>query len=277
MNDTLNNPIPYMDLDVEEYGQRLESFITHEMVSEILALVGMKEEAQIAQLKDGIFRAYDAYIHGQFDHDNQRSEKEENDALERVTQSAQVLYDDLLNLCDFPGLEPRIEQSIKTCPNLLQLSHGVDLSNIIGSKRNIFRNLREVLVDLQVCTENTMNKAPKRAVIESDLDASPPIFIETEEEYGARKVKWRARSKRRKFPRDYALQEFIASFGPTWQNLSNAPYSEGMYYTEASQTFSEAIDCLEIILRDFAPKICRQNLVTSFRNLRNRQKAEIPS
>lgn len=253
----------------EDTTPQLEALITVDLVEKVAALADLDDcGAKQHELRQGIITASDAYIQGDLDRQNQRSEKLDNEALDRVTRSAQVLYDALLTLQEYPGIEPRLEQAIRQNHHLYSSKEGLDLSKIINTRRNIFSEFREILVDLQVCAESEINRRPKPSVIEPIAEGDQSIQLETQDELDAGERKWRARSQARKIPKDHALQEFLRAFRPVWEGLTEHPFTEGMHYAETGETVSRLVDCVDIVFCRLAPSTERQEIVTALRKIR---------
>lgn len=273
-----------VDLD-EDLDPQLEDLVTVNLTNYVATLANLgKDETDRKILRQGLIVACKAYVRGHWDEQNQRTEKQDNEALDRVTRSSQALYDALLSLQEHPGLEPRLEQSIRLNQNLYSVNGDFDLSQMINVRRNIFSKFREVLVDLQICTEHVINRQPKPTILEpidgfegEDEDEQGSIQLETSEKMDVLKQQWRARSKARKLPKDFALQEFLHAFRPTWVALTDHPFTEGMHYVEAGETVSTLVDGLEPILRELAPEIRRQDVVTALRKMRDSAAAKLPS
>ncbi|MEN8834117.1 hypothetical protein [Pacificibacter sp.] len=218
--------------------------------------------------KTALTSALEAFMWARLEQEALHPESAENKALDAAAQDASQLYDKLLLLQDYSGLEKRVEASIRSNPNLYEFDDGKTLRDLISTRRNIFRAYRELLVDLQVCLENTSNRQPKRHVIE-DPDNGAVIELETDEEYAARMKTWRARSKERALPKDHALREFLRSLAPYWEANSPHPFTEGMYFKEANQTVSQLVDAVEIIMLVASPNTTRQQIVTAIRDVRS--------
>lgn len=284
MSEQTHGPRLKLDLD-EDLDPQLEGLVTVNLTNYVAALANLgKDETDRKILRQGLIVACKAYVRGHWEEHNQRTEKQDNEALDRVTRSAQALYDALLSLQEHPGLEPRLEQSIRRNQNLYSVNGDFDLSQMINERRNIFSKFREVLVDLQICTEQVINRKPKPTILDpidgfegKDEDEQGPIQLETSEEIDVLKQRWRAMSQARKFPKGFALQEFLHAFRPTWVALTDQPFTEGMHYVEAGETVSTLVDGLETILRELAPEIRRQDIVTALRKMRDRASANFPS
>ncbi len=285
---------PRLSVDLDECTDtQLDDLVTVDLVNRVATLATLGEDnADRQALRQGIVAACSAYIDGLWDRQNQRSEKQDNEALERVTRNAQTLYDALLALQDYPGLEPRLEQSIRQNLHLHSPENGFDLSRTINKRRNIFRDFRELLVDLQVCAEDVINRQPKPTILEPIDDdenraegegegegenKKGPIQLERNEELNALKQQWRARLKARRLPKDFALQKFLHAFRPTWEALTDHPFTEGMHYAETGETVSRLVDCVEAILRELAPGTQRTDIVTALRKTRVSASANLPS
>lgn len=262
---------PRLNIDLDDdTSPQLEALLTADIMDSVAFLAGLDDCAAKRQdLKEGIIEACEAYIQGYLEQQDQRSEKLDNEALDRVTRSSQALFDALLALQDHPGLERRLEQSIRKRPNLHSLPGNLDLSQIITTRRNIFADVREVLVDLQVCAENVINRRPKPVILEPIGDDGGPIQLDGADDLTAREREWRAKAQARKIPKDHALQEFLRTFRSVWEGLATRPFTEGMHHAETGQTVSWLVDCVEVILRELAPRTQRQEIVTALRKVRN--------
>lgn len=268
MTDEAHRPRLNIDLD-EDTAPQIDAILTANLMESVSFLAGLDDcTAKQKELKGGIIDACEAYIQGYLEQQNQRSEKLDNEALDRVTRSSQALYNALLGLQDHPGLEHRLEQSIRQRPNLQSLTGNLDLSQIITKQRNIFADLREVLIDLQVCAENVINRQPKPVILEPIEDEDHPTQLDGADELAVRESEWRTRSQARKIPKDHALQEFLRTFSLVWEGLTSRPFTEGMHHLETGETASWLVDCVEVILRELDPRIQRQTIVTALRNIR---------
>lgn len=255
------------DLD-EDLEPQVETLLAGGLSDYVARRVGVTEGGDIARLNTGLYTAIEAYVNGALERAGQRTESDENDALERVSQKVQGLYDVLLDLADYPGLETRLERAIRTFPHHHQLTSGVDLPQIVGNRRNIFQEFREVLVDLQACAEAEINRKPKPVVLEATEDGEDPIRLDSDADIEEQMREWRQRSRDRKFEKDHALLEFLRAFKPYWQDLSHHPFTHGMYYIELRDTLSPLVDVLELIMRRVDGAVTRANITSSLRKLR---------
>ncbi|MCT2541081.1 hypothetical protein N3C64_14200 [Sedimentimonas flavescens] len=238
--------------------------ITPELLAAFAAYAGLpKNEATQSALSD----ALDAFRGAWFDLDALRPESAENKALEAAAANAGKLYDDLLALQEYPGIEGRLERTISAFPHLYELEDGKTLRDLLGTRRNIFRTYRELLVDLQACLELTINRKPRRQVLDG-LDDEDPIDLETDEEHAKRMKDWRARSKARSLPKEHALHAFLLSLRPYWEAHSPYPFTEGMHYKEANQTISFLVDAVEQVMAIASPDTTRAQIVTAIREVR---------
>lgn len=227
-------------------------------------------QALDAVLREAIY----AYVFGSTDREMQRSETEENEILDRVSQKAEGLYDVLLQLLEYPGLEARLESRIRSFPHHYEFENGVSLPQLISKRRKIFKGFREIIVDLRACVEAEINRKPKPEIIDGVDDGEEPIRLDTDEELEERMRDWRQRSKDRKFPKDHALLEFLRVFKPFWDQHSSFYFSEGMHYREFGDTLSPLVDFLEKILSHVDGDISRTNIVGSVRKIREQSARE---
>ncbi|WP_139307581.1 hypothetical protein [Rhodovulum sp. ES.010] len=261
---------PHLAINVDEESEpQYQELISNELLSEVIAHGDMSNDPETqASLRRGLVVASDAYVTAALERATQRSEKEDNAALDRVTEAAQRLYDALLHLQDYPGLEARVEKAVRRNPHLHEVRNGVTLGDMMGTRRNIFANYREVLVDLQICVEDAINRKPKPVLLEPDMEGEAPLRLDSEDELKAETQRWRAQSKVRKFPKDHALLQFLVTFQPTWSALSGHPFTEGMYYPETGRTLSRLVDALETVFRRLDPAVTRSAIVNGLRKVR---------
>lgn len=256
----------------EEVQPQINALITTDLLDRIIAQGDMSDDAVTRnKLKHGLFEACKAYVDGAHDRAMQHSEKDDNEALDRVTNAAQRLYDALLFLQEHPGLEQQVEQSIRKKDNLHEMPNGVTLADMLGTGRNIFASYRETLVDLQICVEDVINRRPKPVTLEPLVESEVPIRLDSDEELQAGVRRWRERSRVRKFPKDHALAEFLASFKPTWLALSEHPFTEGMYYPETGSTNSRLVDAVAEVLKHLDQDVARSAIVNALRKFRSSQ------
>ena len=257
----------------DELEPQLENMFPEDFVEKLADLFDVENDPEARNaFRKGIIQASDAYIDGVFSYANKPSEKQDNKSLDRITLSAQALYDALLDLMDHPDLEPRVEASIRKTGRLYKLPSGIDLSQLIGTRRNIFRGFREILVDLQVCVEDEINRKPEPGFFDdledlSELDEELFQYA-SEDILETRMRRWRERSQARKLPKNYPLTQFLLSFQPTWEAVTPHPFSEGMYYPEIRTTVSRLVDCTEAVLSRLAPGTSRQEIITAIRKAR---------
>ncbi|MCW3784222.1 hypothetical protein [Defluviimonas salinarum] len=182
---------------VDAVDVEADDLVTPDLHESFASIAGLpKDDAT----KVALVGALDAFRSGYFDLDALRSESDDNKALEAAADSAGALYDALLALLEYPGVEGRLEQTIQDFPRFYEFEDGRTLKDLIGTRQNIFMVYRELLVDLQACLEMTSNRKPMRKVLEG-LDGEEPIKLETDEGFSERMREWRARSKARALPR----------------------------------------------------------------------------
>ncbi|MGY9049725.1 hypothetical protein P775_14205 [Puniceibacterium antarcticum] len=251
-------------------AEQIEALMTVTLVDEVARHAELTEtDGAREALKVGMVESCNAYLRGAWDRENQRPESQDNQALWRVSQAAQTLYDTLLDLQSYPGVEPQLERTIDEYNGLYALAAGTDLSKLTGTRQNIFHEFREILVDLQICAENTANLQPKPQILEAIEGDEKPIRVDTDEKLLERRSEWRKRTKTRKFPKDHAAQEFLRQFRKTWKRLSPHPFTEGMYYGETGQTVSRLVDASHTVLKAIEPGVTRQSIVNSVRKMRD--------
>lgn len=245
-----------------------EDLVTPELLAAFTSIAGLpRDDDSLIATKDALAGALEAFMWASLDQDALHPESAENKALEIAARDAGKLYDTLLALQEYPGVEARLETAIQSNPHLYQLGDGKTLKDLLTTRRNIFRTYRELLVDLQVCLEGTSNRQPKRRVLE-DPDGGVAIGLEDDEEFAARVKAWRARSKERALPKDHALREFLRALAPYWEANSPHPFTEGMYFKEANQTISHLVDAVERVMAVASPKTKRPQIVTALREVR---------
>lgn len=218
-----------------------EDLVRPELLERFTAIAGFPTGKAT---QSALSAALDAFRDAYLDLDAMHPESAENKALEAAAANAGKLYDDLLALQDYPGIEARLERTISTFPRLYELEDGKTLRDLLSTRRNIFRTYRELLVDLQACLELTSNRKPKHQVLDG-LDGEGPIDLDTDEAFAERMKDWRARSKARSLPKEYALHAFLRTLRPYWEAHSPYPFTEGMHYKEANQTISYLVDAVE--------------------------------
>ncbi|SIN98853.1 hypothetical protein SAMN05444722_0024 [Rhodovulum sp. ES.010] len=267
---TIEALYPRLAINMDEESEpQYQELISDELLSEVMAHGDMSDDLETqASLRQGLVVASDAYVTAALERATQRSEKEDNEALDRVTEAAQRLYDALLHLQDYPGLEARVEKAVRRNPHLHEVRNGVTLADMLGTRRNIFASFREVLVDLQICVENTINRKPKPMLLEPDMEGEAPLRLDSEDELEAGMQRWRERSKARKLPKDHALLAFLVSFRPTWLALSGHPFTEGMYYPETGRTVSRLVDAVDAVMQRLDPAVRRSAIVNAVRKVR---------
>lgn len=273
---TVEEVYPQLKFDLnEELGPQVEAAL-EVLFPEPPDLGGQGAECDKI-LKLGLREAIAAYVDAAWERASQRSELEENEALDRVGQKIEALYDALLDLLEYPGLEARLERQIRSFPHHYEAVSGVGFPQLIGSERNIFQGFREMLVDLQACAEAEINRKPKPIIIEALEEGEEPLRLDTDEELEEQMRVWRKRSKNRKFEKDHALLEFLRTFKPYWEQATPHPFTEGMHYREIGGTLSTLVGFLERTMELVDGGVTNANLVTSIRKLRERLAEDDPS
>ena len=238
----------------------IETLVTPVLVKTVNIFAGISpNEASLNATRLALTGALQDFKGALFDLGDLHSESTENKVLEEAARNAAKLYSNLLFLQDYPGVEARLEGTIKELPTHYKLDDGKTLRDLISTGQNIFGAYRELLVDLQVCLERTSNRKPKRNLYEG---------FETEQEFTNRMKEWRIRSKARALPKDHALREFIKALRPFWEENSVHPFTEGMYFKEANQTISNLVDVVECVMAVAFPSATRSQIVTAIREVR---------
>jgi hypothetical protein len=277
MAPTIETAYPKLQLDLDEdLSPQIEAVLDACLADE--ALLGEDRTSERGQALEAVLRkAINAYASGALERVWQRSETEENEVLDRLTQKVDGLYDILLQLLEYPGLENRLENRIRSFRHHYEFKNKMSLPEFIGEQPKIFKGIREMIVDLQACVEAEINRKPKPEIIGGVEEGEKPIRLDTDEELEERMREWRQRSKDRKFPKDHALLKFLRVFKPYWDQYSPFEFSEGMYYRELGDTLSPLVAFLEEILSHVDGDITRQNIVGSVRKIREQSARKISS
>ncbi|SFH52608.1 hypothetical protein SAMN04488020_12013 [Palleronia marisminoris] len=252
----------------EDTDLQIEAILGPALIDEVAQHADVPQDGeQRGVLRDGLRRAFEAYVDACSEREGQRSEKEDNRALNRVAKAAGQLEAALLDLQEFPGVEARLERSIRNRPTPLAHSESLDLPKLIGTRRNIFADIRDMLIDLQVYGEDAVNREPHPVWIGAVESGESAFRFDSDEELEERRKAWRARSNERKFPKDHAIQEFLRTFRPTWDALSPHPFTHGMYHKDAKQTVSRLVDASHLSLQKIDGAVTRQAITTAVRKL----------
>jgi hypothetical protein len=217
-----------------------------------------------------LLEAVDAFIFGMFGRFEQRSEKQDNAALTKVAAKAEQLADALLQLVKHPNLEAQLEDRIRGFHALAVNYDGLSLPDLLGTRRAQFRFFRDLLIDLQACSEETRNHKPKHGDYYSDFDFEG--MPTAQERYEEDEAEWKSRSHARKLGKDYPLHCFLLSILPHWQSHVGLPFTEGMYFKELQETLSPAISMLHPIVERIDTEITPQRVASSIRKLRESSK-----
>ncbi|NIZ63438.1 hypothetical protein DL239_20965 [Sedimentitalea sp. CY04] len=213
-----------------------------------------------------LLEAVEAFISGVNDRFEQRPEKQDNAALTKVASKAEQLSEALLALIDHPNLEAQLEERIRGFHALAETQNGATLPDLIDTRRNIFREFRDLLVDLQACTEATCNHQPKQTDY-ADLFEGEGLPT-PQQQFHRDTSEWKRRSQARKLGRDHPLQCFLLSILPHWKAHVVHPFTEGMYFKELEGNLSPTFAELHPIIVRIDPKITRQHVANSIRKLR---------
>lgn len=263
----LNNTLyPALRYDFEDdHDPQISQFIDTLPLDKIASLIHPQlDQLDRHSLTDALADALAAYVQGALYRIGQRSEKEDNFALERIANVARDLHERLLASMDHPGLVTQLQESTRRVNTLHTLPNGDTLADLVGSDGRSYRDLCELLVDLQVSAENVILRKPKPQIIDGS-DDEPDIRLDTDEELAERMAEYQRRSAERRIPKDHALQEFLRSLKPYWIAHSPYPFTEGMHHREQGQTISNAVDVIEMVLRPFDNDVTRQKIVTALR------------
>lgn len=236
----------------------VESLVTPAIVETFIGIAGIsRDDDSLNATKLALTEALKEFKLGRFNHDDLQTESFENKALEDAAKNAARLDHDLLVLQDYPGVEARLEATIKENLSLYKLNDGKTLRDFISTDYNIFFAYRQLLQDLRSCLERTSNRKP-----------IPCEYFDTDEEFASRMKEWRARSKARALPKDHALHEFLKALRPFWEANSVHPFTEGMHFKEANQTISNLVDAVECVMAVAFPSTSRSQIVTAIREVR---------
>lgn len=226
------------------------------------------DEETLKVLRKGLHEAIETMVDGILQLKNTRPEKQENKALERVSREASHLYEAISDLMEFGHTEDKLYKEVMSCQTLATGPNGESLKDILTKEKNPFFYLREIIVDLEVCAEQAINRMP-------NLDPESVEFhnaisqAETGESYETvTTMRYKARSKAYQTPKDLPLQNFLKSFGATWSALTQEPFSEGMHYSELGKTSSRGVDAAKVILDCIVPDVTRPMIVTALRKIR---------
>ncbi|WP_458789591.1 hypothetical protein [Yoonia sp. MH D7] len=246
---------------------QISAFVERLPLDAIAALIQVvPQNVDIETLKLALCDALDAYIDGALERMLQKSEKEDNRALDAVTNKAQALYDALFDVMDHPALVGRVQKAVRNLGALHNLPKGDTLADLVGNDRRSFGHFCELLVDLQIGVEDAILRKPKPYILE-DIGDEPDIRLDTDEELAENMLEYRKRSAERRIPKDHALQQFLTTFKEYWQQASPHPFTEGMHHRDQGQTISNAVDVVELVLRPFDGDVTRQRIVTALRKM----------
>jgi hypothetical protein len=263
----LNNdlhPMQRFDFD-KEGAPQISSFVDELPLETIAALIHPEpNHINSYDLKQAFCAALEAYTDGALHRMNQKSEGEDNRALDAITSKAQELYSALLAAMDHPALIGQVQKDLGNIRTLHHLPDSNTLSDLVGNDGRSFGHLCELLVDLQVGTEAAILRKPKLRIIEG-MDGEADMRLDTDEELAEKMREYRRRSVDRRIPNDYALQRFLMSIKGYWLQASPYPFTEGMHHRDQGQTASNAVDVMELVLRLFDGEVTRQKIVTAFR------------
>ncbi len=258
------NPTLTFDLS-EDIKDQFDRIVLPEVAAGFSRTLHLPEE-------DGrsiLLQAVDAYIGGVIDRFNQRSEKQDNAALTKVAAKAEQLSDALLELIDHPNLEAQLESRIRGFHALANGPQDLTLPDLMGSNRNVFLFLRDMLIDLQTCSEDTRNFKPKRE--EFDEWFGHEGGTTADEQFALATAEWKRRSKARKLGADHPLLCFVMAILPHWQAHTSIPFTEAKYYREMEGYSSGVLPILKPILHCIDPTITDQQIAMAIRKTRQDQ------
>lgn len=263
-----NKLYPFLLFDLNEATEpQLDRIVSDEFVLTILPLFHLDpNEIEKEGFKTALQESVTAYIYGALERSKYKSEKADNEALERATNKAQQLYDALLYLADHPFLEQKIVKEIKGSKTLYNEPNGKTLADMLSGDRNCFSHFRELLVDLQIGIEGAINKKPKPVIIEG-FDGSNELRLDTDGELTSKTEAWRKISSERRLTADHALLQLLISLRIYWLSNSPHPYTEGMHHKEQGHTISNAVDIVEAVMKRLDPAVTRQKIVTALRKI----------
>ncbi|PZX05005.1 hypothetical protein [Celeribacter halophilus] len=253
----------------EDIADQLDTLFDPSELASFATALSLRHDAENAATAI-IQQATLAYVDGVLDRLNQKPEKQDTAALIKVANKSAQLEEALLALTEHPHLEAQLEERIRGFHALASNSDGVSLSDLIGSRHNIFQFMRDMLIDLQTCAEATTNRKPKREDYSEDF-----VFGDAptaEQQYNRAEATWKRRSKARNLGADHPLQCFLLTVYPYWVEHSAHPFTEGMYFAEIGETISPVISVLDPILSKIDSEITPQNIATAIRKLREEGK-----
>ena len=213
-----------------------------------------------------LLEAVDAFIYGVIARFDLRSQRQDNEALTKVASKAEQLADALLELIDHPNLEAQLEDRIRDFPALAVTRNGLSLPDLIGTRQNVFHDMRDMLVDLQACAELTLNDKPKpKAYLDAfEYEGMPS----PQEQFDLDTVEWKRRRFARTLGADYPLHCFLLSILPHWKTHMPMPFSEAKYYKELGSYPSPTISTVKPILTCIDPKLTVQRVAMAVRKIR---------
>ncbi len=234
-------------------------------LSELSRVMGPRPNAEEAdKFGDGLYAAIETYLDGRYDQENHQPEKAENKALAKVAAKSRELNEALLGLYGFGQTDKKLADEIRKFDKFTPGSSPAALNSLLTDHpTNPLLFLREMIVDLSVAAENTINRQPKH-----DDELAGLFGEEYENRVEAETRRWRKRSAAHRLSHDYALLQFIGAFRRLWVEHSDLPFTEGMHYADIGTTVSHAIDAIEMIFARLDAAVDRTGIITAMRKAR---------
>ena len=243
-------------------------------ISELSSVMGLKPNAkEVDNIRDGLYATIETYLDGRYDQTNHQPEKAENKALAKVAAKSWELNEALLDLCGFGQTDKKLADEIRKFEAFTPGSSPSVLNSLLTDHPTIpLLFIREMIVDLSVAAENTINRQPKHD------DELAGLFGEAgENRVEAETRRWRERSAAHRLPGDYALLQFICGFRRLWVEHSDLPFTEGMHHADIGTTVSHAVDAIEMVFARLDATIDRTGIITAMRKARKTADRKITS
>lgn len=236
-----------------------------EITAKLASLCGVATDEK--SLEAGLATAIDAFLSAKYDEEFHRPEKAENAALGKVARSAQELHLALLDLYEFGQASDKLAAEIQKFNSLPEGSSPKVLSGLLGEEPHTLAMIQNLATDIAVAAKDAINRKPKHDPDHAALwgpDYADELAQETES--------WRKRSATHKLRSNHAVMAFLEAFKPVWEEHSEHPFTEGMYFTEARSTASYAVDAVHMVLKKLDPSLSRSAVVTAIKKLRHHAK-----
>ncbi len=232
-----------------------------EITAKLASLCGVATDEK--SLEAGLATAIDTFLSAKYDEEFHQPEKAENAALDKVARSAQELHLALLDLYEFGRASDKLEIEIQKFDGLSEGSSPKVLSSLLGEKPHTLAMLQNIATDIAVAAEDAINRKPKH-----DPDRAALWGPDYADELAQETESWRKRSATHKLRSNHAVMAFLEAFKPVWEEHSEHPFTEGMYFTEAKSTASYAVDAMHMVLKKLDPALPRSAVVSGIKNLR---------